>query len=149
MISHECSCSCSPQTVPRLSARPYILCSEVVASSRVSVCKSYLDETRTSPIMSDQRVVVLGHGGVGKSSLTLRLITDNFMEEYDPTIEDSYQKSVVVDGESTVLNVLDTAGQEEYSSMQDQVSCFCLALHFRSIPYKIICNSSNYCSYSG
>ena len=76
--------------------------------------------------MSDQRVVVLGHGGVGKSSLTLRLITDNFMEEYDPTIEDSYQKSVVVDGESTVLNVLDTAGQEEYSSMQDQVASMSL-----------------------
>ena len=79
--------------------------------------------------MSDQRVVVLGHGGVGKSSLTLRLITDNFMEEYDPTIEDSYQKSVVVDGESTVLNVLDTAGQEEYSSMQDQVILTRTSLH--------------------
>ena len=79
--------------------------------------------------MSDQRVVVLGHGGVGKSSLTLRLITDNFMEEYDPTIEDSYQKSIVVDGESTVLNVLDTAGQEEYSSMQDQVIFARIILH--------------------
>lgn len=70
--------------------------------------------------VNEQRVVVLGNGGVGKSSLTIRLITDNFMEEYDPTIEDTYQKTLVVDGESTVLNVLDTAGQEEYSSMQDQ-----------------------------
>ena len=71
--------------------------------------------------VNEQRVVILGSGGVGKSALTIRLITDNFLEEYDPTIEDTYQKSLVVDGESTVLNVLDTAGQEEYSTMQDQV----------------------------
>jgi GTPase SAR1 family protein len=30
--------------------------------------------------------VVLGGGGVGKSALTIRLVTDNFLEEYDPTI---------------------------------------------------------------
>ena len=31
--------------------------------------------------------VVMGGGGVGKSALTLRLITaENFLEEYDPTI---------------------------------------------------------------
>lgn len=31
--------------------------------------------------------VVLGGGGVGKSALTIRLVTDNFLDEYDPTIE--------------------------------------------------------------
>lgn len=30
--------------------------------------------------------VVLGSGGVGKSALTIRLVTDNFLEDYDPTI---------------------------------------------------------------
>jgi len=70
--------------------------------------------------VNDFKTVVLGSGGVGKSSLTIRLITDNFLEEYDATIEDSYQKTIVVDGESTTLHVLDTAGQEEYVSMQDQ-----------------------------
>jgi small GTP-binding protein len=72
--------------------------------------------------VNDFKTVVLGSGGVGKSSLTIRLITDNFLEEYDATIEDSYQKTIVVDGESTTLHVLDTAGQEEYVSMQDQVT---------------------------
>jgi GTPase KRas protein len=71
---------------------------------------------------SNFKIVILGSGGVGKSALTIRLITDNFLEEYDPTIEDSYQKTLVVDGESTQINILDTAGQEEYSSMQDQVN---------------------------
>lgn len=32
------------------------------------------------------RQVVLGSGGVGKSALTIRLVTDNFLEDYDPTI---------------------------------------------------------------
>lgn len=44
---------------------------------------------------------------------------NHFLEEYDPTIEDSYRKLVQVDGTSCVLEVLDTAGQEEYASMLD------------------------------
>lgn len=66
------------------------------------------------------RIVVLGSGGVGKSALTLRLISDEFAEEYDPTIEDSYRKQVQIDNQPALLDVLDTAGQEEYASLQDQ-----------------------------
>lgn len=66
------------------------------------------------------KLVVLGGGGVGKSALTIRLVTDNFLDEYDPTIEDSYRKSVVIDDKGALLDILDTAGQEEFSSMQDQ-----------------------------
>merc|ERR1711972_352755 len=56
----------------------------------------------------------------GKSALTIRLVTDNFLDEYDPTIEDSYRKQVQIDGKPALLDILDTAGQEEFSSMQDQ-----------------------------
>lgn len=66
------------------------------------------------------KVVLLGGGGVGKSALTLRMVTDNFLDDYDPTIEDNYIKAVVVDGVSVTLDILDTAGQEEFGSMQDQ-----------------------------
>jgi len=69
---------------------------------------------------SEYKVVVLGGGGVGKSALTIRLVTDNFLEEYDPTIEDSYRKQVNIDGTVALLDILDTAGQEEFASMQDQ-----------------------------
>jgi small GTP-binding protein len=68
----------------------------------------------------EYKIVVLGGGGVGKSALTIRLVTNNFLEEYDPTIEDSYRKSVVIDEKACLLDILDTAGQEEFSSMQDQ-----------------------------
>jgi GTPase KRas protein len=34
-----------------------------------------------------------------------------YLETYDPTIEDSYRKQVVIDDQPCVLEVLDTAGQ--------------------------------------
>lgn len=40
--------------------------------------------------------------------------------EYDPTIEDSYRKQVVIDGQSCLLEILDTAGQEEFTALRDQ-----------------------------
>jgi len=61
---------------------------------------------------------VLGSGAVGKSALTIRLVTDNFLDEYDPTIEDSYRKQAVIDNKVALLDILDTAGQDEFSSMQ-------------------------------
>ena len=39
-------------------------------------------------------MVVVGAGGVGKSALTIQLIQNHFVDEYDPTIEDSYRKQV-------------------------------------------------------
>jgi len=64
--------------------------------------------------------VVVGAGGVGKSALTVRFIQGNFVEKYDPTIEDSYRKLVEVDGTACMLDIMDTAGQEEYSALRDQ-----------------------------
>jgi len=64
--------------------------------------------------------VILGAGGVGKSALTIQFISNHFVDEYDPTIEDSYRRQVLVDERCCILDVLDTAGQEEYSAMRDQ-----------------------------
>ncbi|KAF9339646.1 hypothetical protein BGZ91_005227 [Linnemannia elongata] len=59
-------------------------------------------------------IVVVGDGAVGKSALTLRFLRDQFHDEYDPTIEDSYCKHVEVDGHEYTLDIIDTAGQHEY-----------------------------------
>jgi GTPase KRas protein len=45
---------------------------------------------------------------------------NHFVETYDPTIEDSYRKQVQIDSQSCMLEVLDTAGQEEYIALRDQ-----------------------------
>ena len=66
-----------------------------------------------------QQMVMLGSAGVGKSALTIRYITDNFLDEYDPTVEDSYSKQIEVNGKTFVLNILDTASREEFVALQD------------------------------
>eukprot|EP01126_Amoeba_proteus_P052631 TRINITY_DN6372_c0_g3_i2.p1 TRINITY_DN6372_c0_g3~~TRINITY_DN6372_c0_g3_i2.p1 ORF type:complete len:184 (+),score=29.82 TRINITY_DN6372_c0_g3_i2:79-630(+) len=69
---------------------------------------------------TEVKCVIVGGGGVGKSALTIRFIQGKFVDHYDPTIEDSYRKQVVVDDKPVLLSILDTAGQEEYSLMRDQ-----------------------------
>ncbi|KAG8201457.1 hypothetical protein JTE90_024327 [Oedothorax gibbosus] len=66
------------------------------------------------------KLVVVGSGGVGKSALTIRFIQSYFVTDYDPTIEDSYTKQCVIDGQVARLDILDTAGQEEFSAMREQ-----------------------------
>ncbi|XP_048847890.1 ras-related protein R-Ras [Brienomyrus brachyistius] len=66
------------------------------------------------------KLVVVGGGGVGKSALTIQFIQSYFVSDYDPTIEDSYTKICNVDGKQTRLDILDTAGQEEFGAMREQ-----------------------------
>ena len=63
--------------------------------------------------------MVLGSGGVGKSALTVKFVSGTFMEKYDPTIEDFYRKEIEVDSAPSVLEILDTAGTEQFASMRD------------------------------
>lgn len=41
------------------------------------------------------------------------------MEDYEPTKADSYRKKVVLDGEEVQIDILDTAGQEDYAAIRD------------------------------
>jgi len=69
---------------------------------------------------TEYKIVIIGGGGVGKSALTIQLIQHHFINEYDPTIEDSYRIQASIDEDVCLLDILDTAGQEEYSAMRDQ-----------------------------
>lgn len=42
-----------------------------------------------------------------------------FVEDYEPTKADSYRKKVVLDGEEVQIDILDTAGQEDYAAIRD------------------------------
>lgn len=64
-------------------------------------------------------VVVLGAGGVGKSCLTAQFVHNEWIESYDPTIEDSYRTQRSVDGRQVMLEILDTAGTEQFVAMRD------------------------------
>jgi Ras-related protein Ral-A len=65
------------------------------------------------------KLVMVGAGAVGKSALTLQYMYGEFVEDYDPTKADSYRKRIVLDGEECQVDILDTAGQEEYSAIRD------------------------------
>ena len=69
--------------------------------------------------LKEYKVVVLGSGGVGKSALTVKFVTGQFVEKYDPTIEDFYRKEIDVDNSPSILEILDTAGTEQFASMRD------------------------------
>ena len=96
------------------------------------------------------KIVVIGDGGVGKSSLTLQFVRNTFSDTYNPTIEDSYSKHEYLwrptnfyrtsnrsrwrscfNGKIYKKNlkyqfliiikeIIDTAGQEDYSGLRDQ-----------------------------
>jgi len=62
-------------------------------------------------------LVVLGPPEVGKSAVTFRFSYDNFIPEHEPTVEDFWSKQSIVDGEALHLEILDTAGLEEFNNL--------------------------------
>ncbi|EFW98633.1 Ras small monomeric GTPase [Grosmannia clavigera kw1407] len=55
-------------------------------------------------------VVVLG---------AAQFVHNQWIESYDPTIEDSYRTQVTVDDRQVMLEILDTAGTEQFVAMRD------------------------------
>lgn len=51
----------------------------------------------------------------------MQFVQGVFVERYDPTIEDSYRKHIDVDGRHVVLEIMDTAGTEQFSECMSEV----------------------------
>ncbi|XP_072040038.1 ras-related protein Rab-9A-like [Amphiura filiformis] len=65
------------------------------------------------------KVVILGDGGVGKSSLMNRFISNKFDSQSFHTIGVEFlNKDIVVDGETYTMQIWDTAGQERFKSLR-------------------------------
>jgi GTPase KRas protein len=59
---------------------------------------------RTSSMVKDgMRMIVLGVGTVGKSSITLRFTMNTFTGDFIPTVQDTFRKNTMVDGEIAQL----------------------------------------------
>ncbi|XP_061657726.1 rho-related GTP-binding protein RhoF isoform X2 [Syngnathoides biaculeatus] len=64
------------------------------------------------------KIVVVGDGGCGKTSLLMVYAKDYFPEKYAPTVFEKFTTSVVLKGKEVKLNVYDTAGQEDYDRLR-------------------------------
>lgn len=56
---------------------------------------------------------------VGKSSLVYRFINKENPEEHDATIEDRYTSVEEIDGSNCEIELLDTAGEDDYQNLLD------------------------------
>ncbi|XP_016967564.1 ras-related protein Rab-9B [Drosophila biarmipes] len=65
------------------------------------------------------KVVILGDGGVGKSALLTRFVSNRYEENNFHTIGVEFMnKDIVVDGERFTLQIWDTAGQERFRALR-------------------------------
>ncbi|KAJ7282203.1 P-loop containing nucleoside triphosphate hydrolase protein [Mycena rebaudengoi] len=76
---------------------------------------SFEDAKRTRQF----NVIVLGSAGTGKTALIERFMHDAYLEKWDPTIEEEYHRQILVDGEVALLEIINTAGLEQFSSLND------------------------------
>ncbi|KAF8639448.1 hypothetical protein AX16_010303 [Volvariella volvacea WC 439] len=65
--------------------------------------------------LKKRKIAVLGSRSVGKSSLIVQFVEGHFVESYYPTIETTFSKSVSHKGVEYECEIIDTAGQDEYS----------------------------------
>jgi Ras family len=71
------------------------------------------------------KVVLLGEGAVGKTSITMRYTSNSFNEHHKVTVQASFQtKQLRVDGQRVTLAIWDTAGQGLFSPPPPMTWCF-------------------------
>lgn len=86
-----------------------------------------------------RRIAVLGFRAVGKSSLTIQFVENHYVESYYPTIENTFTKSLKYKGQDYALEIIDTAGQDEYSILNQKHS---VGIHGYVLVYAITSRTS-------
>ncbi|KAH3901439.1 probable GTP-binding protein RHO2 [Saccharomycodes ludwigii] len=65
-----------------------------------------------------RKLVIIGDGACGKTSLLYVFTLGKFPEQYQPTVFENYVTDCRVDGIDVQLALWDTAGQEEYERLR-------------------------------
>jgi len=65
-----------------------------------------------------RKLVIVGDGACGKTSLLCCFALGEFPKEYHPTIFENYVAEIRLDGKAVQLALWDTAGQEEYEQLR-------------------------------
>ncbi|KAK9352599.1 small GTPase superfamily [Lipomyces doorenjongii] len=86
-----------------------------------------------------RKIAVVGSRAVGKSSMTVQFVEEHFVESYYPTIENQFSKIIRYKGQDYATEILDTAGQDEFSIMNQKHS---IGVHGYVLVYSITSSSS-------
>jgi len=81
-----------------------------------------------------RKVALMGFRSVGKSSLAIQFVQGQFVDSYDPTIEETFNKNIKIRNQDFELHVVDTAGQDEYSIFPTQ---YAVDIHGYVLVYSI------------
>ncbi|KAI9310725.1 ferrous iron transporter B [Dichotomocladium elegans] len=93
----------------------------------------------TSAATRQRRIAVLGARAVGKSSLVIQFCENHFVDSYYPTIENTFTKTIKYRGHEYVVEIMDTAGQDEYSILSQHHAS---GIHGYVLVYSIASRSS-------
>jgi small GTP-binding protein len=78
--------------------------------------KNEFKQNMTSDIdLVRKKLVVVGNGNVGKTSLLYAFKDNRFCQDYVPTLFEGNTHIIDVDNKRIELLLIDTAGQEEYA----------------------------------
>ncbi|GMH87979.1 hypothetical protein TrVE_jg2373 [Triparma verrucosa] len=78
---------------------------------------------RNDPLLVNRKIAVLGFRAVGKTSLTTNFVSGTFASgRYDPTIENTYHKTIRFRRVHFATDIIDTAGMDEYSRLSRNAS---------------------------
>ncbi|SPQ97999.1 Ras family [Plasmodiophora brassicae] len=88
--------------------------------------------------MESYKLTAVGDGTVGKTCMLITYTTNTFPQDYTPTMFDSYETDVNVNGVKTHVILTDTAGQEDFDQLRplsyNSTDCFILCFSVASHP---------------
>lgn len=80
------------------------------------LCGSSSSQSSKKPI--ERKIVILGDGACGKTSLLNVFTRGYFPKVYEPTVFENYIHDIFVDNRHITLSLWDTAGQEEFDRLR-------------------------------